>query len=82
MKLDDYCIVKYGLSEADFWIHARGSEKSLGQPTKDSENIAKKIGIKVKEDSLNVLDPGYLYYVFMHLHNTQFWQKMVWYMAL
>jgi hypothetical protein len=42
MKLDDYCVVKYGLSEADFWIYARGSEKSLGQPTKDSENIAKK----------------------------------------
>jgi hypothetical protein len=75
MKLDDYFVVKYGLSEAYFCIYSRVSEKSLGQHKKDSENIAKKIGIKVKEDSLNVLDSGYLYYVFMHLHNTQFWQK-------
>ena len=75
MKLGDLCIVKYNMPEADFYIYARGSEKKLGAPSKDSENIEKKIGIKVKDEAKEILDPGYLYYLFMHLHNTQFWQS-------
>ncbi len=62
------------MPEADFYIYARGSEKNLGMPSKDSENTEKKIGVKVKDEAKEILDPGYLYYLFMHLHNTQFWQ--------
>ena len=62
------------MPEADFYIYARGSEKNLGMPSKDSENTEKKIGVKVKDEAKEVLDSGYLYYLFMHLHNTQFWQ--------
>ena len=74
MKLGDLCNIRYNMPEADFYIYARGSEKNLGMPSKDSENIEKKIGVKVKDEAKEVLDPGYLYYLFMHLHNTQFWQ--------
>ena len=38
------------------------------------DNTEKKIGVKVKDEAKEVLDSGYLYYLFMHLHNTQFWQ--------
>jgi len=75
MKLGDLCEIRYNMPEADFYIYARGSEKNLGMPSKDSENTEKKIGIKVKDESRDILDPGYLYYLFMHLHNTQFWQS-------
>jgi len=74
VKLGDLCDIRYNMPEADFYIYARGSEKSLGMPSKDPENTEKKIGVKVKDEAKEVLDPGYLYYLFMHLHNTQFWQ--------
>jgi len=74
MKLGDLCDIKYNMSEADFYIYARGSEKNLGMASKDSDNTEKKIGVKVKDEAKEVLDSGYLYYLFMHLHNTQFWQ--------
>ncbi len=74
MRLGDLCDIRYNMQDADFYIYARGSEKNLGMPSKDTENTEKKIGIKVKEDAKEIIDPGYLYYLFMHLHNTQFWQ--------
>ena len=75
MRLGDLCDIKYNMPEADFYIYARGSEKNLGIPSKDSDNTEKKIGVKVKDEAKELLDPGYLYYLFMHLHNTQFWQS-------
>lgn len=75
MKLGQLCEIRYDLPDADFWLYSRGSEKNLGMPTKDPDNTNKKIGIKVKVEAKNILDPGYLYYLFMHLHNSQFWQK-------
>lgn len=74
MRLGDLCDIRYNMQDADFYIYARGSEKNLGMPSKDTENYEKKIGIKVKEDAKEIIDPGYLYYLFMHFHNTQFWQ--------
>ena len=75
MKLGQLCEIKYDLSNADFWLYSRGSEKNLGMPTKDPDSTNKKIGIKVREEAKSIIDPGYLYYVFMHLHNIQYWQK-------
>ena len=75
MTLSDVCEIKINFPEADFWLYTKGSEKSLGMPTKDAENYERKIGIKVRKDALDKLDPGYLYYVFMHLFSTQYWQK-------
>ena len=77
MKLGDLCDIRYNMPEADFYIYARGSEKNLGMPSKDSDNTEKKIGVKVKDEAKELLDPGYLYYLFMHLHNTHFWLSIV-----
>ena len=51
MRLADLCEIKFNMSDADFWIYARGAEKSLGMPTTDPDNNEKKIGIKVKEEA-------------------------------
>ncbi len=74
MRLADLCEVKFNMTDADFWIYTRGAEKSLGMPTTDPDNTEKKIGIKVKEEAKDKLDARYLYYVFMHLNTSQFWQ--------
>jgi hypothetical protein len=74
MRLADLCEIKFNMSDADFWIYARGAEKSLGMPTTDPSDSKYKIGIKVKEEAKDTLDPKYLFYVFMHLNNSQYWQ--------
>ncbi len=74
MKLADLCDISIGLEDADFWLYTKGSEKSLGMPTDDRENYKNKIGIKVKEEAKDKLDAKYLFYVFMHLNSSQFWQ--------
>ena len=74
MRLADLCEIKFNMSDADFCIFARGAEKSLGMPTTDPDNNEKKIGIKVKEEAKDKLDSKYLFYVFMHLNNSQYWQ--------
>jgi hypothetical protein len=75
MRLADLCEIKFNMSDADFWIYARGAEKSLGMPTTDPSDSKYKIGIKVKEEAKDTLDPKYLYYVFMNLNTTQYWQR-------
>ena len=74
MRLADLCEIKFNMSDADFWIYARGTEKSLGMPTTDLDNNENKIGIKVKEEAKDKLDSKYLFYVFMNLNNFQYWQ--------
>lgn len=75
MKLSALCDIKYNFSDADFWLLAKGSENKLGLPIENTDEFENKIGIKIKEEALNILDPKYLYYVFLNLYNQQFWQK-------
>ena len=75
MKLSQLCEIKYDMPEADFWLYASGSEKNLGMPMKDPDTKIKKIGIKVKEEAKTILVPDYLFYIFSHLHNSQYWQN-------
>jgi hypothetical protein len=51
MKLSNLCDIGFNMSEADFYIYAKGSEKSLGMPTTDPSDSKYKIGIKVKEEA-------------------------------
>ena len=74
MKLSNLCDIAFGLPDADFYIYARGQEKSLGMPTTDPSDSKYKIGIKVKDEAKETIDPKYLFYVFMHLNQSQFWQ--------
>jgi len=72
LRLKDLCSVKTNFSDADFWIQRKGSRESVGAPTKSfsPENI----GIKVERTE--ILDPGYLFYMFMHLHSTGKFQSL------
>ena len=69
-RLKDLCTVKTNFPDADFWLQRNGSESTVGTPTKtfSPDNI----GIKVT--ATNVLDPTYLYYMMMHIHNTGYWK--------
>jgi hypothetical protein len=74
MRLADLCDIGFNMPQADFYIYARGTEKSLGMPTTDPNDSKYKIGIKVKEEAKDKLEPRYLFYVFMNLNNSQYWQ--------
>jgi hypothetical protein len=69
-RLKDLCTVKTNFPDADFWLQRSGSESTVGTPTKtfSPDNI----GIKVT--ATDVLDPTYLYYMMMHIHNTGYWK--------
>ena len=66
MTLGDICVFKTNFPDADFWLQRKGSEKSVGTPTKDyyEENI----GIKVIDEFKDSVDSNYLYYYFQYLH--------------
>lgn len=66
MTIGDICIFKTNFPDADFWLQRKGSEKTVGTPTKDfyEENI----GVKIMDDFRDRVDPGYLYYYFQFLH--------------
>jgi hypothetical protein len=75
MKLSQLCEVKYGLPVADFYIYARGSEKNIGMPIEKPDIKDNKIGIKVKKEAKDIILPDYLYFIFMHLYNSKYWQN-------
>lgn len=70
LKLSDVAEIKTNFPNADFWIKRKGSLNEVGKPTKDFDE--EKIGIKVTSDKV---DPNYLFYVFVHLHNSGFFKK-------
>ena len=70
MKLKHVATVKTNLEDADFWLVRRGSAKTVGKPVREFSEYH--IGIKVHR--IDILLPDYLYYVFMHIHNTGHWE--------
>ncbi len=70
MQLQDLACIRTNFADADFWLVRRGSVATVGQPTKTFSPYH--IGIKVKQTDL--LLPDYLYYVFVHLHQSGQWQ--------
>jgi hypothetical protein len=66
MTIGDICEFKTNFEDADFWLIRKGSETTVGKPTK--EYSPENIGVKVTNRDL--VDPNYLYYVFMHLHQS------------
>jgi competence transcription factor ComK len=63
MTLGDLCEFKTNFPEADFWLIRKGSETMVGKPVKDFDS--ERIGVKVIQT--DILNPQYLYYVFMSL---------------
>lgn len=72
MKLSDVATIKTNFAEADFWIVRRGSLKKVGEPsyTFNPESI----GIKVTRQ--DVVLSRYLYYCFLHLHQSGVWEPV------
>lgn len=72
MKLSDVATIKTNFSDADFWIIRRGSLKTVGEPsyTFNPESI----GIKVTRP--DVVLSSYLYYCFLHLHQSKVWEPV------
>ena len=71
-RLSDVCEVRINFPDADFWLQRKGSKENVGKPLK--EFYPENIGIRVVRT--DVLDPNYLYYVFMSLHNQGKFQQM------
>ena len=65
-SLGQLCSIKTNFPDADFWLQRKGDVNSVGKPTK--EFTPENIGVKV--EATDVLDPSYLYYVFVNLHST------------
>jgi hypothetical protein len=64
-RLKDIAKIATNMQDADFWLIRKGSDKTVGKPVKEFD--PSRIGIKVVRT--DVLDPKYLYYVMMNLHN-------------
>jgi hypothetical protein len=64
-RLKDIAKIATNMQDADFWLIRKGSDKTVGRPVKEFD--PSRIGIKVVRT--DVLDPKYLYYVMMNLHN-------------
>jgi len=64
-RLKDIAKIATNMPDADFWLIRKGSDKTVGKPVKEFD--PSRIGVKVVRT--DVLDPNYLYYVMMNLHN-------------
>ena len=65
MTLGDLVEFKTNSEDADFWLIRKGSENTVGKPTK--EYSPEHIGVTIIDNS--ILDPQYLFYYFMMLQN-------------
>jgi hypothetical protein len=64
-RLKDIAKIATNMPDADFWLVRKGSDKTVGKPLKEFD--PSRIGIKVVKT--DVIDPNYLYYAMMNLHN-------------
>lgn len=73
-RLEDITEIKTDFRDAAFWLQRKGSEKTIGKPKKDfyTENI----GIKIKKEYKDLVNPEFLYYSLEHLHTKGFFEKM------
>jgi hypothetical protein len=71
-RLGDLCTIKTNYPDADFWVIRRGSENSVGKPTREFN--PESIGIKVIKT--DIIDPNYLYYMLMYLHSREYFKLL------
>lgn len=64
MRLGDICEFKSNCPDCDFWIVRKGTEKSVGKPTRAFS--PEYIGIKAKKE---LVIPDFLYYYFEYLNS-------------
>ena len=71
-RLKDLAKIATNMPDADFWLVRKGSDKTVGKPVKEFD--PSRIGIKVVKT--DVLDPNYLYYAMMNLHNQGMFARL------
>lgn len=72
IRFGDIATIKTNFQDADFWIVRRGSEETVGQPTK--EFSPEHIGVKIERTDL--LLPDYMYYVIMNFHQRGVFKQL------
>jgi hypothetical protein len=70
-RLKDLCSVQVNQEDSDFWLQRNGSEKTIGQVTKEFN----KDNIGVKVIRTDIVLPAYLYYAMQHVFNTGHWAQ-------
>lgn len=70
MRLKDLAKIAIDMEDADFYIKRRGSIDTVGQVSKKYDPYA--IGVKIQRT--DVINPDFLYYWFMNLHNQGHWK--------
>lgn len=66
MTIGDVCDFKTNFEKADFWLQRKGSDKTVGTPTK--EFSPENIGVRITDNFRDRIDPNYLFYYFQFLH--------------
>lgn len=72
MTIGDLVEFKRNAPDADFWLIRKGSENTVGKPTR--EFSPEHIGVKVIETSL--VDSQYLFYFFMLLQSKGLFKNL------
>ena len=71
-RLKDLAKIATNMPDADFWLVRKGSDKTVGKPVKEFD--PSRIGVKVVRT--DVIDPNYLYYAMMNLHNQGMFARL------
>ena len=74
MTLGTICEFKLNFENADFWLIRKGSEKTVGTPTRsfNEENI----GVKVREEYLDRVLPDFIFYYFQYLQQIGMFSQL------
>ena len=73
-QIINMCLVKTNYETADFWLVRKNSANKVGMPTKEYK--AEHIGVKVREEKKESLDPEFLFYWFTNFYNNGGFQKI------
>jgi hypothetical protein len=72
--LNDISEIRTNFEDADFWVVREGSKDKVGSVMK--EFAPQYIGIKITEEARDALDPRYVYYALMNIHNQGVWKEL------
>ncbi len=72
LKLFNIAVIKTNFPEADFWLIRKGSEDTVGTPTR--EYHPERIGILVERTELVL--PDYLFYVLQYLQTYDYFKRL------
>jgi len=74
IRLKDILDIQTNFEDANFWIIRKGDAKKVGEPTKSFKSSH--IGFRLNDVGRSILDPNYLYYLFVYLHGQGVWHQM------